>query len=73
MRETAESSDERGEFAIRMSFLTVTGTTRAQAERAADSIQRHAEKLAKVSHTYDREVASEADDIELSERELYEQ
>lgn len=49
------------EHAIRLSFLT-HATTRKQAERIADSIQRHAEKLSGVSHTYQREVASEKDD-----------
>lgn len=54
--------EQSTEFAIRLSFLTVPGTTRTQAERVADSIQRHAERLSRVSHTYDREIASEEDD-----------
>lgn len=53
------SETERDQFASRLSFLTVEGTTRDQAESVAASIQRHAEKLTRVSHTYHREVEGE--------------
>ncbi len=44
------------EWSVRVTVACRPGITRDQAERAAVSIQRHAESLAAVSHCYERDV-----------------
>lgn len=70
------------EWSIRVTVLAHPGVPKAQAERAARSIRKHAEALAAVSHAYEVEVydldaACEPDDEALAsvkaQKDRYEQ